>query len=197
MKRNPELVVACGPMFSGKTTFVLSYAEKCKFQKKKVAAFKPAMDNRYATSDIVSHGGWKLPAVCVESGNDIIKYLAASPEVYDVIIVDELFMITDVADLLLWAFRSGLTVVVSTLDLSAKCTGFPEVKKLLPYATKIIKCTAVCSVCGNDARYTYRKAGADVVSEIFVGGADVYEPRCFHHHPDMGEVVDSPSENMV
>ena len=47
-------------------------------------------------------------------------------------------------------------------------------------STKIKKCPAVCTLCGQDAYYTYKKVKS--LDEIAVGGADLYEPRCWHHH---------------
>lgn len=176
-------------MFSNKTTFLLSYVEKCKYQKKKVIAFKPKKDNRYGDEEIVSHNGWKIPAHVIETGDDIIRTLASDDVVYDVIAIDELFMVPGAAAALVWAFRSGISVVASTLDLSSRCKSFAEVKKILPWATKIIKCTAVCEVCGADARYTHMKADLEGTGEIFVGGASEYEPRCAVHHPFFHEAT--------
>ena len=39
---------------------------------------------------------------------------------------------------------------------------------------------AVCVICGDDAQYTHRKV--DNLAEIAVGGAELYEPRCWSHH---------------
>ena len=50
----------------------------------------------------------------------------------------------------------------------------------LPYATRVEKCAAVCTVCGSDAPYTHRKVKGE--QEIAVGGAEMYEPRCWRHH---------------
>lgn len=179
-------------MWSGKTSALLSYIDKCKFQNKKVAVFKPKIDNRYSEGEIVSHAGWKVTAHCVEDGDGIVEFLANSDKLYDVIAVDELFMLKGATDILVWAFRSGVTVVVSTLDLSATCSAFPEVKKALAWATKVVKCTAACAVCGADARYTYRLHSFDGTGEISVGGGDQYEPRCFAHHPHVGEKAAEP-----
>ncbi len=56
---------------------------------------------------------------------------------------------------------------------------------MLPWATHIEKCPAVCPVCGKDAYYTYKKNDDGV--EIAIGGAELYEPRCFDHHPLMNQ----------
>jgi len=63
----PEFIVYCGPMFSGKTSNLLSYIDKCKYQKRSVIAFKPSLDNRYSQSSIVSHNGWQTDAIVISS----------------------------------------------------------------------------------------------------------------------------------
>jgi len=155
--------------------------ERFKYQSKVIAAFKPAIDRRYAELEIVSHNGFRHPALAIEHGSDIIKHLSelSLPEP-TVIAVDEAFMIKGIAETLTWLYRNGLTIVVSTLDISATGKVFGEVEKMLPWATTIEKCTAVCTICGADARYTHKKAVND--DEIFVGGTASYEPRCFIHH---------------
>ena len=57
---------------------------------------------------------------------------------------------------------------------------------MLPCATCIEKCAAVCVTCGEDAYYTHRKI-ADL-AEIAVGGAELYEPRCWNHHGSIQRV---------
>jgi len=181
MKHHHDFIVYCGPMFSEKTTRLLSYIERCKYQGRKVIAFKPAVDVRYAIDQIVTHQGAKFDAVSVESGSDILKYLSETDEIYDTVCVDEQFMIKGSSHALIWLFKNGFSIVVSTLDLSSKCDSFAEVERILPYATIVEKLTSVCTICGKDARYTYRKTDNDDV--ICVGGSEMYEPRCFDDHP--------------
>jgi len=173
--------VYTGPMFSAKTTSLLSVLDRFKYQGKCITAFKPKLDDRYSTDNISTHGGWKVPAICVKSGADILEYLAKMDENPHVIAVDEAFMIPGVADVLIWLYRSGYSVVASSLDLSAAGKPFEEIEKMLPWATKVEKLSAVCVVCNRDAYYTYKKqTGGD---EIEVGGAELYEPRCLKCHP--------------
>ena len=116
--------------------------------------------------------------------------LGGQPHVYGVVasyteeeaeqIAETISLIDGVSSVLIELFKKGKTVIVSSLDLSATLKPFEEVEKLLPWATKVKKCPAVCVVCGRDAFYTYKK-NKDL-SEIAVGGSDLYEPRCWHHH---------------
>jgi thymidine kinase len=189
MRNNPQFLVFTGPMFSGKTTRLLSTVERFKFQQRHVFAFKPRIDDRYAANEIVSHMGWKLPATQIADGKELIRELLSmvdDGEIADnsIVAVDELFMIPGVAEELIWLYKTGITIVVSTLDMSYSGTPFDEVVKILPWATKIEKCAAVCTVCHRDANYTWKRTGEIVESqEIAVGGADMYEARCYLHHP--------------
>lgn len=178
--QNPTLTVYCGPMFGGKTTRLLSALERLKLQRKACAVFKPAQDSRYGEGEVVSHSGWRFPAVTVATGVDMLAVLEGCDAMPDVVAVDEAFMIDGIADALIWLYRSGLTVVVSSLDMSYSGRPFKEIERLMPWATYVEKCAAVCVVCGQDARYTHKKHAS--TGEIEVGGAEMYEPRCYTHH---------------
>ena len=181
MSADPQLIVYCGPMWSGKTSAMLALLDRYRYQNKSVVVFKPKIDDRYSRTEVTTHTGWKIPAVTIETAADILKYLNDLPSPPDVVAIDELFMVPGSAKIMIWLFRQRFTVVVSTLDLSSECKPFAEVKEILPWATKIEKLSAVCVVCGKDAKYTYRKS--DNTDEIAVGGGESYEPRCAHCYP--------------
>ena len=178
---NPSFVLYVGPMFSQKTSKMLSELDRCKFQHKNSVLFKPQLDTRYATNEVISHVGWRSPAINVTSGTDVLAYLADVEHEPDVIGVDEAFMIKGIADALIFLFRNGMSIVVSTLELSAVGKPFHEVEKMMVWATKIEKCVSVCTVCGKDAHYTYKKQVNE--EEIQIGGSELYEPRCMRCHP--------------
>lgn len=168
-----------GPMASSKTSQMLMSLERFKYQGRHAAVFKPKIDTRYNDTHVETHMGWRWPAITIDRGKDMIEHLMNMNNP-DVVAVDEAFMIKGIADNLIWLFRQGVTVVVSSLDISANGKPFDEVTKMLPWATQVFKCAAVCTICGQDARYTHRRQVSD--DEIQVGGLDLYEPRCFEHH---------------
>lgn len=177
----PEFIIYTGPMFGSKTTRLLATIDRYRYQNKRIVAFKPAIDDRYDSSSIVTHSGGKLSAVCVAEGEDVLQYIRDMPTRPDVVAVDEAFMIDGISDSLIKIFRMGITIVVSSLDLSAKFNVFEEIEKMSCWATRVEKCPAVCPVCGSDAYYTFKKVDGE--EEILVGGSDIYEPRCWNHHP--------------
>ena len=171
-----------GPMFGGKTTRMLSQIERYSYMGKNTLIFKPAFDSRYDKASIVTHSGITRPAILIDDAAEleVIVENALDGEV-GVIAVDEAFMIEGSCAALVKLFKRGINIVVASIDLSASCTPFAEVAAMLPFATKVIKCTAVCTTCGDDAPYTHRKF-QNKNDEIVVGGSELYEPSCFEHH---------------
>ena len=170
-------------MFGGKTTKLLASLERYKYQKKRVILFKPWIDERYSKRDVVTHNGQHYPSCLIKRGEEIVE----KSESYDVIAVDEVFMIPNAASALIKIFASSKDILVSSLQLSSKPDPLPEIKDILPYATHIEICPAVCSMCDADAFYTRRKIDTDGV--VQVGGAEMYEPLCFYHYNKMVEFL--------
>ena len=178
-----EFVVFVGPMFGGKTTKLLSAVDRYKYQKRDIFAFKPLIDQRYAKEKIVTHWGGKLQANLITDANGIWEFLAnkgVSSAEQPVIAVDEAFMLNHAGVVLPELFKSGATIIASTLQISSDGTAYPEVTGFMPYATKVEVCPAVCTICGGDAHYT-EKIGGRSDHGIEVGGAEMYQPRCFKH----------------
>ena len=174
-------------MFGSKTTRLLATVDRFRYQNRKIIAFKPCIDERYSKSEICTHNGGKIEAQSVKTGQDILD-VTLSGEKTDVIAVDEAFMIPGSARALLDLFRRGYTIVVSSLQLSATGNVFEEIRDMMPWATKIEICPAVCTVTGYDAFYTHKKFSN--MKEITVGGSDLYEPRCWFHHEFMNQSAD-------
>tara|TARA_B100000700_G_scaffold291029_2_gene349695 strand:- start:4437 stop:5036 length:600 start_codon:yes stop_codon:yes gene_type:complete len=180
MTNDPKFIIFAGPMFGSKTTRMLATIDRYRYQNKKIVAFKPLIDDRYDNNAIVTHSGGRLDAICVNKGEDVLKYIKDASEKPDVVAVDEAFMIPGVAKALIEIFQQGYTIVVSSLQMSASGNIFEEVRDIMPWATKIEICPAVCPITGRDAFYTHRKQ--EDLDEIAVGGSDLYEPRCWEMH---------------
>lgn len=176
--KSPELKIFTGPMFGGKTTRMLAALERYQYQHRSTLLFKPSMDKRYSEEKVVTHKGQEHTSVLVSSGEEILSRGLLA----DVVAVDELFMIPGSAKSLISLFKRGKTILVSTLQLSSEPDGyrpFDEVKNLLPWATKIEVCPAVCAHCDRDAFYTQRIG--EQPKQILVGGAESYQPVCWQH----------------
>ena len=165
-------------MFGGKTTRLLTVIERDMIRGLKVACFKPLIDIRYSQQKITSHLGATVNATVIRDGEDILRFVRANT--CDSVAVDELFMVPNSGKALVEVFRMGINVYVSTLQLSSIPESYVEVDAILPWATEVKVCPAVCVQCGADAYYTYKKGG-DPNAAVEIGGANLYEPRCFQH----------------
>ena len=170
-----EFIIFTGPMFGGKTSRMFALLERAKYKKKSIKLFKPNIDTRYSNKAVVSHNGTRWESISIDKAEDIYTYA----EKADVIAVDEAFMIQGIADVLIDLYkRLNKRIYVSSLQLSSEGRIFTEVAKMLPWATRIEVCPAVC-FCGEDAFYTVCLTMKE--EDVKVGGKEEYEPRCREH----------------
>ena len=101
-------------------------------------------------------------------------------------------MLDGAADALIKIFSMGISVYVASIELSAHLHPFPEVHRLMSFATRVEKCTAVCQ-CGADAQLTMSKVG--IVDRLTIGGDESYEAACWRCHPAALELCDAVTYN--
>ena len=80
-------------------------------------------------------------------------------------------------------YRNGVNIIVSSILLDANEIPFEKIKNMMPWATKIEICPAVCTKCDQDAYFT--EAMFDInnaTQEEKIGSFGMYEPRCFKHY---------------
>lgn len=180
----PRFVLYVGPMFSGKTTSLLAELDRYKFKNKKILLVKPKIDERYSQSKVCTHSGQSMDSISI---NYLDDFEGMNLLDYDVLAVDEAFMIPGISTFLLSLYAQGVTVIVSSLELSSSLQPFTEIERMMSYATEVYKCTSICGKegCYEDAYLTYKLEGVGkkASGEIEVGGAEMYEPRCHAHHP--------------
>lgn len=170
-----KLTVIVGPMYSGKTTELLSYMEIYKLGRKKTLLFKPALDVRYGTSVVKTHSGLEAQAVPVEFTKDMLPYLR---EKVDAVFIDEVqFFDKDLVKLVRKLLDENVNVFCAGLDMTFKQNPFETTMLLLALANEVTKKKAVCHVCGEyNATLTYKISDSD--SEIDVGGKEKYIAVC-------------------
>src|SRR6188474_1218650 len=73
--------VITGSMFSGKSEELIRRLRRAQIAKQKVQIFKPAIDNRYAEAEIVSHSEMKIGSENVSSSAELVSRVAPDTEV--------------------------------------------------------------------------------------------------------------------
>ncbi len=176
--------VICGSMFSGKTEELIRRLRRAMIARQKVAIFKPKIDTRYSTTEIVSHDRQKIKSIVVETPQEILeKALEAQ-----VVGIDEAQFFDDsLVDICQKLANMGKRVIVAGLDQDYRGKPFEPIPQLLAVAEYITKTHAICVVCGNPANHTYRKTKQK--DKVVVGASDIYEARCRNcfHAPEEEE----------
>ena len=161
-------------MFSGKTEELIRRLRRARTAKKSVQVFKPVIDSRYSTGEIVTHGNRRMQAEAVDSAQEIFDKLEPKT---DVVGIDEANLfglaLVGVATALRDADKQ---VTIAGLDTDYLGRPFPPVPELLALADSITKLLAICSRCGAPANHSQRLV--DSKELILVGAVDSYEARC-------------------
>ena len=171
-------------MFGSKTTRLVAEIDRSSYKGRKIYAFKAKKDKRYKAESISTHSGVTWPAICIDDASEIFDYLGNDSELHNVLVaVDEAFMINGIDDVLTSLFFKGINIVVSTIQLDANERPFGNIKNIMPFATYIEICPAVCTKCDQDAYYTEAMFDIDnATQEEKVGSKGMYEPRCARHY---------------
>ncbi|MBC8589207.1 thymidine kinase [Paratissierella segnis] len=173
-----KLIIHTGSMFSGKTSNLENDIKRFKIAGYKTVAFKPILDTRHTTSEIVTHDKAILEAIPVKDIDEIIKYLNEYKP--DVVGIDEVqFLDGDVEKILEGIngfLANGITVILAGLDMDFSGHPFEIVKELMPLADYLYKHHAVCVKCGTDAWVSHRKTKE--TARVVIGASKEYEPLC-------------------
>ena len=165
--------VICGPMFSGKSEELIRRLRRAMIARKRVEVFKPVIDDRYSSAEIVSHNDLRMKSQAVQSAADILPNLDARTEVVG---IDEAnFLGPGLVDVATHLADSGKQVLIAGLDTVYMGRPFPPMPELLSLAESITKTLAICMRCGNPAKHTQRLV--ESTDLIVVGASGMYEAR--------------------
>lgn len=180
----------CGCMFAGKTEELIRRINVLKIAKKEILVFKPKIDDRYSSNEVVSHDGSTFKSIVIDKANDIYEYVKDKTEV---VAIDEVqFFDDDIVRVCDDLASRGIRVIVNGLDTDFRGEPFGPMPKILSISEFVTKLTAVCDVCGGPATRTQRIINGEPASYndpiILVGANESYKARCRKHHI----VKDSP-----
>lgn len=148
--------------------------KRYQFAKHSVLIIKYQHDVRYDKDSIATHDRQLMSAVsCVEL-RALEKNLDLSQ--FSVVGIDEGQFFPDTVSFAESMASSGKTVIVAALDGSYRRIGFGDILNLIPLAESVIKLTAVCMICFNEASFT-KRIGNEKELEV-IGGAEKYMAVC-------------------
>ena len=180
--------VVCGGMFSGKTEELIRRAKRAHIAGQKVVIVKPAVDNRYSETDIVSHNESVLPGIQVDTADQIILLTSSAK----VVCIDEAQFFDDrIIEVANTLANDGKRVIIAGLDMDFEGKPFEPMPQLLAIAEYVTKLHAICAESGVMANYSQRIIESD--EKVLVGEKDAYEPRARHcFRPPADKKRDTP-----
>ena len=183
------LEVISGCMFAGKTEELIRRIKVLEYAKKKIAVFKPKIDNRYSEDSVVSHAGSSVKSFNIKNAREIFDYIDDS---YDVIAIDEVqFFDEEIVEICDHFADQGKRVMVAGLDMDFSGEPFSVMPQLFTHAEFVTKLTAVCMKCGAPATRSQRLIDGHPARYddpvIQVGASEQYEARCRHCHEVPGK----------
>ena len=165
---NGKINIIIGPMYSGKSTTLLTRYNRYKIAKKRCILVKYKNDDRYDKSMVMTHDNKGFEAIScfkLEEINNKIKD-------FDVICIDEIQFYEDACVYCdLWANQNKI-IEVCGLNGDYKRKPFEQISLLIPLVNDITFLKAVDEENGEDAIYTKRIV--DNEERELIGGKESY-----------------------
>jgi thymidine kinase len=184
-----HIVAVFGPMFSGKTKYLEVLKGIWDEEQIPYALFNSVLDARYSEDEhAVTHDQTKIPAIKVETTDDIKAYLDENPLVKH-ICVDEANLIPGIYELaikLKWqgfqAHYLGLNQTSEQRPLMIPTETGAGFSNLIAIADETFRLYSDCSYCKAPgiAEYSFFRAGK--TDDVAIAGPEAYDalcPSCF------------------
>ena len=178
-----SLIIVTGPMFSGKSSYLVKKINELTLQNKKTFVINHILDKRYNNEICIStHNGLNslnnkdVFNCCFNTFNEFLDLFEDKLNNYDYFFIDECQFFKDIDLVIDFLLNKDKHLFISFLNSDYKMEPFSVTNLLYAKADKIIHLTAKCSICSNDAPFTKRLI--DSSSQILVGKNDIYVPRC-------------------
>jgi thymidine kinase len=167
------ITLVFGPMFSGKTTYLLAWERRFLIAKKRVLIVKWEGDRRYSDTQVLTHDGQanQGKVINAERLSEIDRDLIDN---VDAVLIDEGQFFPDLGE---WCrAHNDKTIVIAGLSGDYKQEPFRSIVDVMSLCDNIVHIKSICSKCGADAAFTVRLS--EEKEQTVVGSSDKYQPRC-------------------
>ena len=173
-----ELII--GPLFSGKTTYIINKYKSYVEENKKVLCIKPNIDNRFITNKIVTHN---KDFIDCKTLNNLSEIDNNELKIYDVLIIDEGQFFSDLKETIIkFLDIYNLHIIICGLNCDYKKEKIGDILDLIPHSDQCIKLNSICIKCNNNTIAPFTNRIIKSNEQILIGGNDMYEPVCRKHH---------------
>jgi thymidine kinase len=173
--------IILGPMFSGKSSYAISYIRRHLAIGKRVVAIKPNIDVRYSDQHvIVTHDRETIPCIMWDI-SDPLGMIDAIRTSNCIVIEEAQFFLGLKSFVHELVFTHKKQVLVVGLDGDATQKKFGEILDCIPFAESVKKLNAFCHICKDGTHAPFSKKLSSDESQVDVGGQDKYVAVCLKH----------------
>lgn len=171
--RGGWIEIISGGMFSGKSEELIRRLRRSVIARQRVQVFKPLIDDRFSTDEVVSRDERRLKAFSVATSAELLARVEIGVQVVG---IDEIqFFDPGIVDVCMQLADAGIRVIAAGLDQDYMRRPFGPMPALLAVAEEVSKMHAVCVRCRGAAHYSQRVSGGNAQVEV---GDSTYEARC-------------------
>lgn len=176
--------IIIGPMFSGKTSTLVERIDALEQNMNpppKILILKSDKDARYSASHIVTHTGVQKPCHALSSLHDVYTTVGEEYDSSRIVAIDEAQFFG--SELIEFCSKAAdehhKHVIVAGLDGDFMRNKFGFILDMIPLADSVVKLTASCRYCDEEAVFSLRLT--DSVEQEEVGGSERYVATCRKH----------------
>ena len=191
--RGGWIEIIAGGMFSGKSEELIRRLRRAVIARQRVQVFKPLIDDRFSTDEVVSRDERRLKAAAVATSTELLARVEIGIQVIG---IDEIqFFDPGVVDVCMQLADAGIRVIAAGLDQDYMRRPFGPMPALLAVAEVVDKMHAVCVRCRGAAHYSQRVSGGNAQVEV---GDSAYEARCRHcYEPYRAAAEETPAVQLT
>lgn len=172
-----KLVLIIGPMFSGKTTYIIE-----NFNPINTLAIKQIIDNRYKTKEITSHNKCSIPCVSIKKLMNLKSKIDFNE--FENIMIDEGQFFDDLNEFINFMEKYQINIYVAALNGDFNRKPFKQINNLYSRADEIIYKQGKCNFCEKKSSFSWKMDQYVNSSQIDVGGNNKYQPVCGNCYQD-------------
>jgi thymidine kinase len=173
------LELAIGPMFSGKTSWILQKYQQHMYCDNKVVVINHAEDVRYDSTMLSTHDKKMIPCIQLTDFNEKSLDTTVTNNIItaDVILINEGQFFTGLFHFVNMLLEKKKIIYICGLDGDFKQKKFGELLDLIPICDKVYKLRSLCSLCKNGTRAIFSHRVNKVIEQKLIG-SDMYIPLC-------------------
>lgn len=167
-----------GPMFSGKTTTLISKYKQHKLLDHQICVINYKEDTRYSETELCTHDGSKIDCIQCYELSELWNNPQHNIHNCNIILINEGQFFKDVYEVVLnMVEKHNKIVYVCGLDSDFKREKFGNMMDLIPYCDNITKIQSLCMKCKDGTKALFSKRITTSESQIVIGH-DNYIPVC-------------------